>query len=426
MLHMGFDMASPALSWSWSLVFWMVGSCVTAQVEYVPPSSGPGEWETVDPDIALGWCGEGMDSLHGFLDARDTKAFIVLQGGRIAVEWYFDSFSQDSLWYWASAGKVVTGALVGKAAGEGLLDLDATTSEYLGEGWTNCPEAELGITVRHQLTMTSGLDDDVNNRDCTVPSCLGCLEEPGERWAYHNGVYTLLTEVLSEATGMGQNLFLATRINQPIGTSMVYVPVGFNRVLYSRPRDMARFGLLALRQGIWAGDTVIPPAYLAEAMNPSQELNLSYGHLWWLNGQPSYQVVTTQMVLPGPLIPSAPSDLVAGLGMNDQKLYVIPSSDRVIIRMGDDAGEGVLAGSSFDELLWQRLAALTASAWTCACNGDLNGDGLRSVADLILLLGDFGCAEVTFPCETDLTGDGATNVSDVLALLAGFGVPCTP
>jgi hypothetical protein len=171
---------------------------------------------------------------------------------------------------------------------------------------------------------------------------------------------------------------------------------------------------------------VIPPAYLAEAMNPSQELNLSYGHLWWLNGQPSYQVVTTQMVLPGPLIPSAPSDLVAGLGMNDQKLYVIPSSDRVIIRMGDDAGEGVLAGSSFDELLWQRLAALTASAWTCACNGDLNGDGLRSVADLILLLGDFGCAEVTFPCETDLTGDGATNVSDVLALLAGFGVPCTP
>lgn len=409
------------------MLLWLSGTVSgSAQSTYVPSGDGPGDWETVAPELSLGWCNEGMDSLADFLDDRETKAFIVLQSGRMAVEWYFDDFTQDSLWYWASAGKVVTGALIGKAADEGYLGLENPTSDYLGEGWTDCPETEPDITVLNQLTMTSGLDDGVLNPDCTLPACLGCLDDPGARWAYHNGVYSQLTEVLSEATGMGHNLYLATRLNQPIGTSMFYLPSEFNRVLFSKPRDMARFGLLALRHGIWAGDTILPPGYLAQAMSPSQALNPSYGHLWWLNGQSAYQLATTQLVLPGPLIPSAPSDLVAGLGKDDQKLYVIPSADRVIIRMGNDAGDGVLAGSSFDELLWQRLDALDAAAWTCGCNGDLNGDGIRSVADLVLLLGDFGCATADPSCPADLTGDGATLVSDVLALLAGFGVPCSP
>ena len=410
-----------------TMLLWLTGlASGFAQDAYVPPGEGPDEWETVDPELALGWCNEGMDSLADFLDDRDTKAFIVLQGGRIAVEWYFDSFTQDSLWYWASAGKVVTGALMGKAADEGFLSFEDPTSDHLGDGWTDCPETEPDITVLHQLTMTSGLDDGVLNPDCTLPDCLGCLDDPGARWAYHNGVYTQLTEVLSEATGMGLNVYLATRLNQPIGASLLYLNAGLNRVILSKPRDMARFGLLALREGLWAGDTVLPPGYLAQAMSPSQDLNPSYGHLWWLNGQAAYQVVNTQLVLPGPLIPSAPSDLRAGLGKNDQKLYVIPTDDRVIIRMGNDAGDGVLAGSSFDELLWQRLAAMDAAAWTCGCNGDLNADGIRSVADLVILLGDFGCDSAIEPCPADLTGDGATLVSDVLTLLAGFGVPCSP
>jgi CubicO group peptidase (beta-lactamase class C family) len=254
--------------------------CTAAHTQYAPSNDGVNDWETVDPEEALGWCDEGMDSLYDYLDAQGTKGFIVLQGGRIAVEWYFDSFTQDSLWYWASAGKVVTGSLIGKAAEEGFLDLDDPTLDFLGAGWTDCPENEPDITLRHQLTMTSGLDDGVTDLDCTLPSCLGCLDQPGSRWSYHNGMYTLLTEVLSAATGMGHNLFLATRINQPIGTSLFYFPSEFNRIVISTPRDMAKFGLLALRQGVWAGDTVLPPTYLSEAMTSSQDLNPSYGHLW--------------------------------------------------------------------------------------------------------------------------------------------------
>ena len=55
------------------------------------------------------------------------------------------------------------------------------------------------------------------------------------------------------------------------------------------------------------------------------------------------------------------------------------------------------------------------------CAGDLNGDGIVSVADVLILLGDFGC---TGACEGDANGDGVTNISDLLVLLAAFGVPC--
>jgi CubicO group peptidase (beta-lactamase class C family) len=400
--------------------------CTAAHAQYVPSNDGVNDWETVDPEEALGWCDEGMDSLYDYLDAQGTKGFIVLQGGRIAVEWYFDSFTQDSLWYWASAGKVVTGSLIGKAAEEGFLDLDDPTLDFLGAGWTGCPENEPDITLRHQLTMTSGLDDGVADLDCTLPSCFDCLDQPGARWSYHNGMYTLLTEVLSAATGMGHNLFLATRINQPIGTSLFYFPSEFNRIIISTPRDMAKFGLLALRQGVWAGDTVLPPAYLTEAMTSSQDLNPSYGHLWWLNGQSGYQVLGTQLVLPGSFFPSAPPDLVAGLGKNDQKLYVIPSLDRVIIRMGNDADQGGWGNSSFDEQLWQRFAALDAALGMCDCIGDLNGDGLQGMPDVLIMLSDFGCNGEGLPCAADLNGDGLTDVTDVLALLSGFGAPCSP
>lgn len=408
------------------------GAVQAQDADYFPPTEGP--WETLDPQESLGWCTDELDSLHAFLGESGTRSFIVLQGGRIALEWYFGSFTPDSLWYWASAGKVVTGALVGQAASEGLLDLDAPSSDYLGAGWSSCPAEEPNMTVRNHLTMTTGLDDPILDLDCTDPECLECLAEPGSRWAYHNAVYTLLTEVITSASGMFLNSYLNARINQHIGSSLFYwmnpfVPQGPNRVVFSTPRDMARFGLLALRGGVWqGGDTVIPPAYLANAMVQSQSLNPAYGELWWLNGQSAYQLVGTQLVLPGPLIPSAPSDLVAGLGRNDQKLYVIPSMDRVIIRMGDDAGTTSLAASSFDELLWSQLAEMDLPLGVpsaCSCAGDLDGDGQRTAADLLLLLGAFPCLAPD-SCSVDLNGDGATDVSDVLVMLSGFGVPCSP
>lgn len=108
------------------------------------------------------------------------------------------------MWYWASAGKVVTGSLIGQAAAEGVLSLDDPASDYLGTGWTACAEEEDAITVCKLLTMTSGQDDGVANLDCTLPDGLDCLSIPGTRWAYLNGDgQTNVGDVLAMLAGFG-------------------------------------------------------------------------------------------------------------------------------------------------------------------------------------------------------------------------------
>ena len=83
-------------------------------------------------------------------------------------------------------------------------------------------------------------------------------------------------------------------------------------------RDMARVGLLVMHGGTWQDEVIIPSAYMKEATMPSQTLNPSYGFLFWLNGQSSalFPPATPHA---GILMPSAPADLVAALGANDQK-----------------------------------------------------------------------------------------------------------
>jgi CubicO group peptidase (beta-lactamase class C family) len=135
---------------------------------------------------------------------------IVLKDGKIVLEEYLGKqlanptldFNSSSNWYWASAGKTLTSALVGIAESQGKINFDAKTSDYLGVGWTALTTTqENKITIRHQLTMTTGLDDGVANSDCTDPSCLIFKAEPGSRWAYHNAPYTLLDGVINFGHG---------------------------------------------------------------------------------------------------------------------------------------------------------------------------------------------------------------------------------
>ena len=130
-------------------------------------------------------------------------------------------------------------------------------------------------------------------------------------------------------------------------------------VYYSRTRDAARFGLMMLNKGIWNGDTLLrDTAYYNTMINTSQSLNQSYGYLWWLNGKSSHRLPGVNITIPGELIPSAPEDMYAGLGKNDQKIYVVPSMDMVVVRFGNAADGSNFALSGFDDNLWQRIMDL--------------------------------------------------------------------
>ncbi len=323
---------------------------------YFPPL-GSDSWETTSP-TELGWNSDAEASLQQLLEERDTKAFLILKDGRIAAEWYFGSFTRDSIWYWASAGKTLTAFTVGIAREQGFLELSDRTNQYLGEGWTSAPlEKENMITIRDQLTMTSGLNELAF--DCVTPDCLLYLADSGSRWAYHNGPYTLLQQVVTSAVEQPYEFYFDQQLRNRIGMDGFWFRTnGRNNVYFSTARSMARFGLLCLNSGVWDQEVIMSDtSYLEDMKNSSQDLNLSYGYLWWLAGKESYMAPGLRQVFPGSLIPNAPDDLYAGLGKNDQKLYIVPSQNLVIIRMGEDAGEDLAGPSSFDNQLWERLNA---------------------------------------------------------------------
>lgn len=83
----------------------MIG-CISAQSLYFPPLNG-NSWDTVSP-VSLGWCPDKINVLYDYLEDKNSKAFMVLKDGKIAIEKYFGTFTRDSLWYWASAGKTLT------------------------------------------------------------------------------------------------------------------------------------------------------------------------------------------------------------------------------------------------------------------------------------------------------------------------------
>lgn len=327
-----------------------------AQSLYFPPISATANWDTISP-ANLGWCLPKIDALYNFLEQQNTKGFMVLKDGKIVLEKYFGTFSKDSVWYWASAGKTITSFLIGKALEEKYLTLNDTSSKYLGNGWTNCTAAqENKITLRHQLTMTSGLDDGVTDNHCTDKPCLIYKADAGTRWAYHNAPYSLLEKVITTATSKTINNYTGSKLSLKTGITGLWLTNDFDNIFYSKMRSMARFGLLYQNDCVWNTDTLITNGYyLYQSTNSSSLLNPSYGYLWWLNGKNSYMIPGLQTVFPGSFAPNAPNDMIAALGKNGQILCVSKSKGLVVVRMGEAPGSLIEVPTAFCNQIWQKL-----------------------------------------------------------------------
>ncbi|OOG77193.1 serine hydrolase [Algoriphagus sp. A40] len=327
---------------------------------YFPPNESS-VWEE-KPIAELGWNQTELAELLAWLPTQDTRAFIILKDGKIVVEEYWGAkltgvgeMDQNSYWYWASAGKTLTATLVGIAQQEKLLDIDDRTQKYLGEGWTSMSlNQERDIRLIHHINLTTGIDDKVENLDDPAPENLKYLAKPSTRWSYHNATYTLLEKVVVKATGKDYQSYFKEKLGDKIGMKGFWQQTGLNNVFYSDARSFARFGLLMLAEGNWNGTAIWSGDFFEKMSQTSQNLNLSYGYLTWLNGKASYMVPGPQTVIPGSLIPQAPADMYQAMGKNGQFLMVIPSQNLVIVRMGSSGGDALVPFLMMRDI-WQRL-----------------------------------------------------------------------
>lgn len=319
-------------------------------------------WETIEP-AKVGWDSDKLDAALKFAGERNSSGVVILHQGKILAEQYWKpkkSFRYKSMLHGvdgeghdledvASVQKSVAATLLGIALDRDLVKLDDPVHKHLGVGWSRASqEQEAAIILRHVISMSTGLTDKLEYK---VP--------PGTQWRYNTNAYSRIVNVLEAASKLKRNELTRKWLTEPIGmekSSWVVRPFARQDPKTNRhgfatsARELAKFGLLIHAKGSWNGKQVIEEKkYFRSMFQPSQKLNPSYGYLWWLNGQ-SYSLRAGRKVI-GPLNKAAPNDLVAGLGALGRKVYIVPSLNLVVTRLGDDPGK------RFDPEFWKRLMA---------------------------------------------------------------------
>ena len=332
-----------------------------------------------------------------------------------------------------SMTKSVTSMLVGRAVTMGLFDIEKPLKTWI-------PEADLEhgkLTPRDLLTMSSGLHHnwfrdppfagEVMPDQVRDALSLPFDHAPGMKWAYQQTPVTLLLHLVERAVGTDIQEWAQENLFGPIGIEPGTWSWERDRAgntegwahLHMRPADWARLGYLMLHEGSWKGRQLISRAYHHKAISPTR-LNGAFGYLFWLNG--GKNIVWPDVYGPdagteGPW-PGAPSDTYAMVGMQNQRVWIIPSLDMVIVRMGQP---GELDADTRNSV-WQSQPG--------AIDHEIPRLVVQAVTDVRFAdPGPYQMGAPTVPpLDQGLIGD-ARQTEDVLA---GVGVPgyapegCTP
>lgn len=293
-------------------------------------------WAEASP-VAMGIDGTALAAAaDGGGDIDRLRSLLVVREGKLVFERYYHGWTADTLADVRSVTKSIVSTLVGLALQDGFVhSLDDPITDYL-----HAPEFPVrpehgAITVRHLLTMTGGFDwdeDDTNIYSDWVRSSdqvafvlnRQVSSTPGSTFLYNSAAVHLLGVVLEKATGMELEAYADRELFEPIGiTRRVWEPATQGYVnggagLDVTPRDLARFGQLALQAG-WSGSrAVVPGAWLDEATvrrfgwtvaaGPIE--HVSYGYLWWVD---------------------LDHDAYFAWGHGGQFVYVVPSLDLVVV-----------------------------------------------------------------------------------------------
>ena len=320
------------------------------------------ELSAVDPAKA-GWNTTALDELVAYVQSQKTTGFLIIQDRKAIYErnWplpadaatFAANFThgtdahgalQEDI---ASAQKSFVAILAGVAIDKGLLDIFKPVSAYIGPGWSRAaPEQEKLITVRNLLEMNSGLTEPLTYE-----------ASAGTKFFYNAPAYAIMKPVLEKASGRKLDDLTRLWLTEPAGMSDTlwrqrpgaFAGVGTPTGLYTTPREMAKLGQLVIDNGKAAnGKRVISPAQLAALLQRSPT-NPAYGRLWWLNGS-AYTLRSAGVRTETALIPAAPAELVAALGAQDRKIYIVRSRKLIVVRTGQAALE-----RGFDQQVWLRL-----------------------------------------------------------------------
>ena len=101
--------------------------------------------------------------------------------------------------------------------------------------------------------------------------------------------------------------------------------------------------------------------YFNQMINTSQQINKSYGYLWWLNGKASYMLPSSQFVFNGFMNPNAPADMYSAMGKDGQFLNVVPGQNLVWVRMGE-APDGSLVPYQLNDEIWKYINQLNCTS----------------------------------------------------------------
>ena len=304
-------------------MLWNIGLAAEKQPDYWPTSS----WKTASPES------QGVDSelLVKMLDTIWKKdinidSVMVIRNGYILLDAYnypFDSNTRRNIY---SCTKSISSALIGIAIDKGYIkNINQPVIDFFPKYATkNLHDDKKIITLKHLLTMTSGLDC----KDSYLYKWLGLwkmkqskdwikfmidlpmAEEPGTRFEYCNGVSFLLSAILQNQTGENALAFAKKNLLGPLGITNVRWPsnpqgitIGYGQ-LQMLPRDMAKFGFLYLNNGVWDSQQIISSQWIKKSTRKHIDATLlpGYGYQWWIVNPDIYTAIGHQgqfiMVVP--------------------------------------------------------------------------------------------------------------------------------
>ena len=288
-------------------------------------------------------------------DKLGTVAYVVIKNDSIIFEEYWNGYSADSSSNSFSMAKSWISTLVGIAIKEGKIEsINQKACDFLPEF---CEGDNSKITIKHLLTMSSGLDWDEDYHDPLGQTAeayfapnlkeqmmkLKAVETPGEIFKYHSSCSQLLAFIVESATGQSVNEYTSEKLWKPMGAKH---PALWNTdtkrgdekafcCINSNARDFARLGKLYMNQGNWNGTQLLDSNYVKEATSVSNLLdedgnkNVNYGYQFWIANRKGLDVYYTR-------------------GLWGQYVICIPEKDMIIVRLGRNYGFHLADGHSED------------------------------------------------------------------------------